>query len=167
MKFYKRQISWRCINVSRDQSWWSLKVMNLLFLFFFPSLLKKDTELPSFFSLFSFSSDALPLDDDDDDDYDAIATVLLRRANIYHRVFEFGTESQGRRSIVHRGGYTSLRLSQKDDAWSSGQSGRNFDGGEIRGRNRSISTGSVLNTYRTGQLVLYIDCFRSVSNRRF
>lgn len=162
MKFYKRQISWRCINVSRDQSWWSLKVMNLLFLF-----LKKGTELPSFFSLFSFSSDALPLDDDDDDDYDAIATVLLRRANIYHRVFEFGTESQGRRSIVHRGGYTSLRLSQKDDAWSSGQSGRNFDGGEIRGRNRSISTGSVLNTYRTGQLVLYIDCFRSVSNRRF
>ena len=65
---------------------------------------------------FFFRRCASNRDDDDDDDYDAIATVLLRRANIYHRVFEFGTESQGRRSIVHRGGYTSLRLSQKDDA---------------------------------------------------
>lgn len=164
MKFYKRQISWRCINVSRDQSWWSLKVMNFFFSFFEKGYRASFLLLSLFFFFRRCSSNR---DDDDDDDYDAIATVLLRRANIYHRVFEFGTESQGRRSIVHRGGYTSLRLSQKDDAWSSGQSGRNFDGGEIRGRNRSISTGSVLNTYRTGQLVLYIDCFRSVSNRRF
>lgn len=103
------------IKVSHDQS--CLGINLLLFLKTIQSFVPSRSSLS--FLFFFLSSDPLFFRDDDNDDDDRHCDSVLRRANIYHRVFEFGTESQRRRSIV---GDISKAFS-KDDAWS-GQSGR-------------------------------------------